>query len=206
MSKYRETIIDLIRHGEPEGGNKLRGTLDDPLSDAGWAQMRAAVGEYRDWQHLHTSPLSRCHAFAHELGQSLEIEPVVKPDFREIGFGEWEGLTTKELMERDPTALQRYWKDPDNHTPAGGETLRDFSERVHRAWRDLVAERQGEHGLLVCHGGVIRAILVDVLGMPVKNMWNFDVPYANVSRVVYHHFPDGTVTSQLRFHQARVLL
>lgn len=204
MAKYQETVIDLIRHGEPEGGNKLRGTLDDPLSELGWEQMWRAVGDFRDWQHLVTSPLSRCHAFAHSLAKEVGVAPEVSADFREIAFGEWEGLTTQALMKRDPDALKRYWQNPDVHTPEGGERLEDFVGRVHGAWQALVAARTGQHGLLVCHGGVIRAILVDVLGMPARNMWNFDVPYANISRVVYHHFPDGTRTAQLRFHQRRL--
>ncbi len=204
MTDYQETVIDLIRHGEPEGGNKLRGTLDDPLSEQGWQQMWQAVGSYRAWQHLVTSPLSRCHAFAQALGREIGLAPQVSADFREIAFGEWEGLTTKALMQRDPDALKRYWQDPDAHTPAGGETLQAFTGRVHAAWQDLVSANRGQHGLLVCHGGVIRAILVEVLGMPPRNMWNFDVPYANISRVVYHHFLDGTHTAQLRFHQRRL--
>ncbi|MDX1452456.1 MAG: histidine phosphatase family protein [Oleiphilaceae bacterium] len=204
MAKFQETVIDLIRHGEPEGGNKLRGTLDDPLSEQGWQQMWQAVGQFRAWQHLCSSPLLRCRDFAHALADDMQLPVQVNSHFREIAFGEWEGLTTKELMQRDPHALKRYWQDPDQHLPAGAESLSAFSARVHGAWRDLVAAQQGKHSLLVCHGGVIRAILVDVLGMPIQKMWNFDVPYANVSRVVYHHFDDGTHTAQLRFHQRRL--
>lgn len=37
------TRFDLIRHGEPEGGRKFRGSTDHPLSQDGWAQMRYAV-------------------------------------------------------------------------------------------------------------------------------------------------------------------
>ena len=37
--------LDLLRHGETELGGGLRGSLDDALTDKGWAQMRAAVAE-----------------------------------------------------------------------------------------------------------------------------------------------------------------
>ncbi|TNC81784.1 MAG: histidine phosphatase family protein [Oleiphilus sp.] len=198
----QETVIDLIRHGEPVGGPKLRGAQDDPLSDLGWQQMRTSVGDLDAWNHLVTSPLSRCRAFAEELGGRLALPPEVNAEFREIHFGAWEGLTTKELMQRDSEALRRYWQDPDNNTPEGGERMVDFVTRVHGAWDQLVDQHESKHALLVCHGGVIRAILVRVLGMPVENLWNFDVPYANVSRIVYHRFPDGHRTAQLRFHQA----
>jgi hypothetical protein len=32
-----DTLIDLIRHGQPEGGRRIRGNgCDDPLSPLGW--------------------------------------------------------------------------------------------------------------------------------------------------------------------------
>lgn len=204
MKPPLQTVIDLIRHGEPVGGARLRGSQDDPLSELGWSQMRDSVGDYDRWSHILTSPLSRCHAFASELSDRHDKPLSVQPDFREIGFGAWEGLTTKELFERDRDALKRYWQSPEENTPPGGEVMSDFVGRVHSAWDELVHCHEGEHPLLVCHGGVIRAILVHVLGMPQSNLWNFDVPYANVSRIVYLRFEDGTQTAQLKFHQARL--
>lgn len=207
-----EIIIDLIRHGEPVGGQRLRGTQDDPLSELGWAQMRDSVGEHSPWQSIVSSPLKRCHFFAHELADRHRLPIDINDAFREIGFGDWEGLTTKALMEKDPEALARYWSNPDEHTPPNGERLSDFLERVHGAWEALVDESAGQHRLLVCHGGVIRAILVYVLGMPNDKLWNIDVPYANVSRVVIHRWKnpqnkdaEEQSTAQLRFHQARLI-
>ena len=200
--KTTETIIDLIRHGEPVGGQKLRGSQDDPLSETGWQQMRASVGTYRPWSQLVSSPLSRCSEFSHELGSKLALNVQLNKEFREIHFGEWEGLRIKDLMTKKPKAIRNYWQDPENFAPKGSELMSDFITRIHNAWNELINDNQGEHILLVCHGGVIRAILTSVLGMPKENLWNFDVPYANVSRLVYHHFPDGGKTAQLKFHQS----
>lgn len=52
------TTVDLLRHGEPAGGKKFRGAVDDPLSPLGWQQMRAAVGDFRGWQTIVSSPLT----------------------------------------------------------------------------------------------------------------------------------------------------
>jgi alpha-ribazole phosphatase/probable phosphoglycerate mutase len=200
-----ETIIDLIRHGEPVGGQRLRGAQDDPLSELGWQQMRTAIADHRPWQSIIASPLKRCRFFADELASQHDIPLQIREQFREIGFGDWEGLTTAELMAREPQALKRYWRDPENHTPPNGEPLREFVARVHAAWEDLVEESTNQHRLLVCHGGVIRAILVHVLGMPTSRLWNIDVPYANVSRIVVHHWGENESAAQLRFHQARLM-
>lgn len=205
MLKMNETIIDLIRHGEPVGGQRLRGTQDDPLSELGWQQMRDAIAEHKPWQSIVASPLKRCRFFAEELADRHGLPLNIEGQFREIGFGDWEGLTTAELMERDPEALKRYWRDPDNHTPPNGERLTDFVARVHSAWELLVNSSRDQHRLLVCHGGVIRAILLHVLGMPNERLWNIDVPYANVSRIVIHHWGEDERAAQLRFHQARLM-
>ena len=44
----RETTIDLLRHGEPLGGGRYRGQMDDALSEKGWQQMWQAVAGRSD--------------------------------------------------------------------------------------------------------------------------------------------------------------
>ena len=89
------TTIDLIRHGEPVGGSKYRGQTDDPLSEKGWAQMRAALVGHQPWEVVVTSPLVRCRAFAEELAARLALPLEVDARLMEIGFGEWEGRTAE---------------------------------------------------------------------------------------------------------------
>ena len=80
-----ETCIDLLRHGEPVGGRRYRGQIDDPLSDTGWQQMRAALADRRDWDIIYTSPLRRCAEFAGELaarhGLPLASDPRLQVRF-----------------------------------------------------------------------------------------------------------------------------
>ncbi len=113
------TTIDLIRHGEPVGGKRYRGQIDDPLSEKGWQQMWVAVGEHHPWDVIVTSTLSRCRDFAEALGERHGIPVETDARLMEIGFGEWEGRTAAELLAEDPQRLQRFWSDPLNHTPPG---------------------------------------------------------------------------------------
>lgn len=201
--KSLKTTIDLIRHGEPEGGPKLRGSQDDPLSELGWSQMREATQNTQSWTKIVSSPLLRCQEFASELAHRHTLPLSIETGFHEIRFGDWEGLTTKELMRSQPEALGKYWQDPDAHTPPNGERQIDFLNRIQSAWEELIRTSEEEHTLLVCHGGVIRAILLTVLKMPSTTMWNIDVPYANVTRIVFYKTPEGTLIPQLKFHQAK---
>jgi alpha-ribazole phosphatase/probable phosphoglycerate mutase len=194
-----KTTIDLIRHGEPVGGKKYRGWLDDPLSEQGWRQMRGAVGDHCPWATIITSPLRRCAAFAEELaarhGLPLEIEPRLK----ELGFGEWEGFTAQELLARDPQVLQRFWRDPVNNTPPRAETLLEFHERIIPAWNDVLARHAGHHVLIVGHAGMMRMILRHVLDMPLERMFRIQVENACITRIeVDAH--EGMLLPRLMFH------
>src|SRR3569833_5018 len=87
------TVVELLRHGEPVGGTRIRGQSDDPLSERGWQQMWQAAGEAAPWQAIITSPLLRCAAFARALAERHGLPVQVEPRFKEIGFGAWEGHT-----------------------------------------------------------------------------------------------------------------
>ncbi len=177
------TIVDLLRHGEPEGGRRYRGRRDDPLSDAGWAQMRAAVPARPPWRRVVTSPLRRCREFAAELAAGHDLALEVEEGLREIDFGAWEGLRAEEIEARDGEALRRYYDDPWRHTPPDGEPLARFQARVESAWRALLARHGGEHLLLVCHAGVMRVVLAHVLELPRRRLFALHIPHACASRV-----------------------
>jgi len=178
-----ETLIDLLRHGEPEGGVKFRGHSDDPLSADGWAQMRAATASAGGWEVIVASPLRRCAEFAAELAARLGVPLETETRLREIGFGAWEGLTAEQVAARDPEALERFWRDPAQHTPPGGEPLAGFEARVAAGWHDVMQRHAGKRILLVCHGGVIRLIIARVLAMPRSHLFRLNVPFASASRV-----------------------
>jgi alpha-ribazole phosphatase/probable phosphoglycerate mutase len=183
MSEDIITLVDLLRHGEPEGGNRYRGSLDDPLSQQGWAQLRAAVAQQRPWDVIVSSPLRRCADFARELADKLDLALEIESDLREITFGEWEGRTLTEIMLSNPQALKRFWRDPVNNPPPGGEPLADCAARVTAAWRAVLQRHAGRHVLIVGHGGMIRLVLQHILEMPLGHIWRLEVPYASFSRV-----------------------
>lgn len=193
------TTIDLIRHGEPIGGARFRGHTDDPLSETGWAQMRAAVQDENPWQVVVSSPLLRCAEFAAELAARAGVPLETEARFKEIGFGEWEGRTSEELMQSAPDQLDLFWRDPARHTPPGGESLETFAARVTASWIDTLARHAGKKILLVAHGGVNRVILCNVLQIPLQNMFRLQVPFAGMSRV--RIFGSGSeALPQLVFH------
>jgi len=193
------TIIDIIRHGEPVGGSKYRGQLDDPLSDKGWRQMREAVAGRDEWQQVVASDLSRCAEFAREVSQQLGVELELDAGFREVGFGSWEGKTAQELLEADPEGTAAFWRDPINNTPAGAEPLRDFQQRIVTAWSGLLERHAGRHVLLVGHAGMMRILLLNALALPLESFYRFDPRNASIVRIRVDNGRYGEAYHQLVF-------
>ncbi len=172
--------LDLLRHGETELGGGLRGSLDDALTDKGWAQMRAAVVEQGPWDRLISSPLQRCARFAHELGAQLELPVHLDKDLQELHFGAWEGQSAAALMETDAEGLGLFWADPYAFTPPEGEPVEDFSARVLAAVARLHAAYAGERILLISHGGVMRLLLAQARGLPREQLLNVEVGHGSL--------------------------
>ncbi|WP_085710593.1 MULTISPECIES: alpha-ribazole phosphatase family protein [unclassified Pseudomonas] len=169
--------LDLLRHGETELGGGLRGSLDDALTEKGWAQMREAVIGQGPWDRLVSSPLQRCARFAEELGAQRDLSVSLDKDLQELHFGAWEGQSAAALMETDAEALGLFWADPYSFTPPQGEAVSDFSARVLAAVMRLHAAHAGERVLLVSHGGVMRLLLARARGLPREQLLNVEVAH-----------------------------
>jgi len=172
--------LDLLRHGETELGGGLRGSLDDALTEKGWAQMRAAVLAGGPWDRLISSPLQRCARFAAELGEQLNLQVQLDRDLQELHFGAWEGQSAAALMETDAEALGLFWADPYAFTPPQGEPVSDFAARVLGAVARLHQAYAGERVLLISHGGVMRLLLAQARGLPREQLLNVEVAHASL--------------------------
>ncbi len=188
--------IDFIRHGEPEGGRLYRGaTVDDPLSEKGWRQMWQAVGETCHWDHIVSSPLQRCLAFAEALAERHGLPLESDAELREVGFGDWEGLSPGEVEQRDPEGYAAFYRDPVACRPPGAEDLLHFGRRVATAYDRIARSGEGTRVLVVAHAGVVRATLGHVLQAPPRAWYRVKVDNAGITRFLHH---DGI--DQLLFH------
>ena len=179
-----ETIVDLIRHGEPVGGRRYRGNaIDDPLTEKGWLQMWRAVGENRPWQQIVTSPLQRCHAFATALGEKDGTPVAIESRFKEVGFGIWEGLSHDEIKINRADEYRAFLNDPVNQRPQGAEVLSEFIHRVNAAYQETLTRFQGQHCLIVTHAGVIRAIVASTVHAKPVGLYRIKVSNGGITRI-----------------------
>lgn len=175
--------LELLRHGETEQGGGLRGSLDDALTEQGWAQLRRSVQEAGPWDRLISSPLQRCARFAEELAAARALPLDYERDLQELHFGDWEGRSAAELMHSDAEALGQFWADPYAFTPPNGEPLSRFEVRVLGSLQRLAQAHDGQRLLLVTHGGVMRLLLARARGLPRKDLLQVNVGYAERFRL-----------------------
>lgn len=198
------TTVDLLRHGEVEGGRKYRGQLDEPLTELGWQQLQQVTSNKQNWQHIISSPLKRCADFSAKLAKTHQLPLKTESEFKEISFGLWEGKTADELLIAAPDEIKQYWNDPVNTTPPQGESLLSFEKRIINSWKKMLLEFQGKHILLVSHAGVMRIILCHILNMPLSELFKLDVGLAKASRIQIEHV-DGKNWPRLIFHSSEFI-
>ncbi|WP_430459999.1 histidine phosphatase family protein [Thalassolituus sp. LLYu03] len=177
------TRIDLIRHGEPEGGDVFRGRINPVLTAQGiWQFERRLELIERPWSRVISSPLSRCLQSAQSLSERLALPLEVDERWIEIDFGDWENRPVADVLREQSAQAKQLWADPLNFCAPGGEPVPALQQRVVAAWTDLLNTYQGEHLLVVCHGGVMRVLAQHLLSLAPDAMNRLSIPYAGLLR------------------------
>ena len=171
-------VITVLRHGECAGRNAVfRGRTDDPLSAKGWAQMRGVAAHLPPFDSISSSPLLRCREFSAEFAAARGLPLRVEEGFRERDFGAWECLSADEVAARFPIHGDPR-QNPYANAPEGGEAYADFRARVEQVWLEWTARLAPGQHLLVAHAGIMRALLVYLLGLPPENLYRLNLPNA----------------------------
>jgi broad specificity phosphatase PhoE len=166
----------LLRHGATEWSEngKHTGRPDIPLLALGSEQAKAAGALVRQFGpttfgQVLTSPLVRAEETCTLAG--FDGEP--DPDLMEWDYGAYEGLTTPEIMEKDPG--WELWRDG----CPGGESPAEVGARVDR----VIATVRSTPGDVACvaHSHLLRALGARWVGLPVDGGRYFTLDPASLS-------------------------
>ncbi len=185
------TTIDLLCHGAVEGADVYRGVTDDPLTDAGWQQMVNALEGREGWDLVISSPLQSCSEFAELISIEEGIDLQINQQLKEIDYGLWDGLSPDEILKESADLLQAWGLAPSMVTPPDGEDYHLFKGRVIAAFKQIMAENQGQNILIISHSGVIRLILMFILAMPDENLFSLPLSYGSFSKIHFHQDEAG---------------
>jgi broad specificity phosphatase PhoE len=173
--------IYFVRHGETDWNlvARLQGQKDIPLNDLGRVQaeeagrrLRGLVERCDDLDYV-ASPMDRTRETMERLRDAIGLEPTgYRLDERlvELTFGDWEGLTWKELRRRHPEAAAARQRDKWGYVPPRGESYAMLAERVRPVLEDLTRDT-----VMVSHGGVARALLALLGGVPAREAASVDI-------------------------------
>ena len=177
----------LVRHGETAWNQawRFQGARDVELLERGREQAErlaeALVGQ--GLEALYTSPLARCRETAAACASRLGLHPVPVVDLREVGLGDWEGLTVDTVVERDGDHYWRWLTTPGDHPPPGGEPMGALQRRVTAAIEAIRARHPAGRVGIVTHGGAIASALCGYLGLGLNAVWRLRIDNTSVTRV-----------------------
>ncbi len=163
-----------VRHG-PTHRRDMNGWTDVPADLSDQAALERLAEFLPAEAPVVSSDLTRAVTTADAIQRDRPRLPHERA-FREIHFGAWEARTFDEVQEEDPRLIRRYWEQPGDVCPPGGESWNDLSRRVGRAVDWLT----GEAGdvIAVAHFGTILSQLqrakacsaVEVLEQKIDNL------------------------------------
>ncbi len=208
----RATLV-LVRHGESTwvAEGRFQGRGDPPLSSLGQRQAGSVATRLagpaaelflpgQPLSGIWHSPLQRAAATARVIAAAQHPPPLLRSNdgLSEIDQGKWQGLTHDQVRARWASTLEAWRDDPTSAQAPGGERLLDAQLRVRDALSGIMAafdpaERSdgltaGDSAatpwtIVVAHDGVLRLVLMALLGVPITRFWSFPFVLCGISVV-----------------------
>lgn len=174
--------LHLIRHTSlkiPSG--ICYGQSDVDVSDnfdAEQSLLREKLAHVK-FDAVYASPLQRCTKLADALGLGdMQLDERLK----ELHFGDWE-MQAWDSIPRD--VFDVWASDYANLSPPNGESFSQLHQRSISFISEVSKHSHGKNIAVITHGGVIRAMLAEVLNMPLKGLFRMVIDHASVTQISF---------------------
>lgn len=199
METHSPRRLLIVRHGATANNaeGRFTGQSSAPLSPTGSRQVEALANRLGEIsvREIISSDLLRAIETAQIIAAHQTCEVTFDAALREIALGEWEGLTASEARTRDPDIFERWKADALRNAPPGGETLDQLARRVRTAWERWIERSVPGATVWVTHGGVISALLCQLLGLSLTERGRFRRDNASITEVRWQG--DGAVIARV---------
>lgn len=183
------SYIYLIRHGETTWNleERFQGTTNTELTKNGQAQgkLLAKSLNKNPFNRIYTSPLDRAKFTAELIAREQKTHIEVDMDFKEVSFGDWEGMTTREIRDSYPW-MDKWFKDPGQFPIPNGDDLNAEKDRLKKRLIKIATENEGGSTAIVSHAGIIRLSLLGALDLPLSYYWRFVFGNTSISILEYY--------------------
>jgi alpha-ribazole phosphatase len=178
--------ILFIRHPETDMAGTFCGHSDPEVNERGRTQLAELIDRLgrEDIGAVFASDLRRAQATGKAIAKAFGVDWHARSSLREIGFGQWEGLTWKDIERRDEAYSRRWIAEYPRLSAPGGERFRDFERRVldEVALLSVTAESKGRNIAVVTHAGVLRIVLCALQDHSVGDAWEQTRSYCSIVR------------------------
>jgi len=179
------TTLTLIRHGETEWNatRRIQGQLDVPLNEVGRAQADAIAKRFKGdaVDVLVSSDLSRAMQTMQAIASTCGLPVSSDSRLRERKLGVLEGLYYDEAREKMPLLLDVFQNRQIDTPLDGGESLREFAQRVTGFLTETAETYAGKRIVAVTHGGVVDIAWRLAKGKPLDAPRDFPIRNTSVS-------------------------
>jgi len=176
------TELLIVRHPETEANinGRFVGQGESPFTAQGRRQARRLPRKIALFHPdvIWSSPLLRALVVAERAQRIAHVGLKVDDRFQELGFGDAHGLTWEEIAE---AGIVFNYRAADEPVAPGGESRNQLLARVAQALDEITA-LGGRHAI-VCHAGVMRAVLAHTMGFSGDLLWAFSVHNAQLATV-----------------------
>jgi len=183
------TTLILIRHGETpyNRDRRYQGHRDTLLTRKGKRQTKEIAFRLKNesLNAIYSSDLKRTRYTAEVINHYHSLKINILPQLREIDFGDWEGKTHDEIQREWGSLLGRWERKPSQIKIPGGEGIKDLAERVRTTVEKILSDHPGQRVAVITHGGPIRVILSDALGLGLDDWWKTITSNGGISIIEY---------------------
>lgn len=178
--------IYLIRHGRQ---SDKRCNVDVSLAPEGIRQAVLTGERMKDWgiEKVYSSDMLRAKETAEQANRSWHVPHEIIPEFRELCFGDMEGLTDEEIEVKFADFKKQQEQMAADIPYPGGESAADLVRRAMPKLREVAGCHSGSIAIAT-HGVWIRAVLCFILGIDMVKWRTLGTTLENgsITELCYH--------------------
>ena len=199
--------IILQRHGQSRANETsvFAGHLDVELTETGKKQAEISadyiVQNYKI-DKIYSSDLKRAYDTAQAVAGRICKDVTAKKELREIFAGEWDGQLFDDLQVKYKADYAVWLSDIGKAECTGGETVKQFSERIISAITDIAKENDGKTVLIAIHATPIRVMQCVCKNLPIEDMKK--VPWVTNASVTVINYDNGKWSMELESYDEHI--
>ncbi|MBN1288139.1 MAG: histidine phosphatase family protein [Actinobacteria bacterium] len=180
----------LIRHGQTDlnRDRRFRGYTPAPLNEQGRLEAKRAGELLKDsgLEIIYTSPMARAVETAGIISGVTGCRVETDESFTDIDYGDWQGLTVEQVIEKYGTGPLQSWKErPGEFRFPNGDSVEEIRKRLEPALIKAVnSAGRGNTGVL-SHLLVLKLCFLVMMGLSYDWFWKVALDNGSVGSFQY---------------------